>query len=128
MVPDPHGTKHAQGYTPGLPVLKEKVMTFMLPAGAAALSPSSGTKTPRSGMANVWAAVAGAGSGLKSPSCGLPLSSKYVMWKVPPSMPKACDQNGLRRPEGVSSWSICSVTVEFAGAFRIVGGRELTQE
>src|ERR1700674_5769486 len=123
MVPDPHGTKHCQRYTPGLPVLKENVLTFMLTAGSAALSPSSGTKTPRSWMANVWAAVAGSGIELKSPSCGLRLSSKYVMWNVPPSIPKACDQNGLRRPDGVSSWSICIVTVELAGTFRIVVGR-----
>src|ERR1700674_657950 len=49
------------------------------------------------------------------------------MWKVSPMMPCALDQNGLRNPDGVSSWSITMVTIELAGTLKVVVGRKPTQ-
>src|ERR1700730_3971672 len=117
-----HGTKHCQRYRPGPFVLKENVITLVLPAGALALTPSSGTKTPRSGMAKEWAACVGSME-VMSLSCGLPLSSKKATCMLPPSVPQALPQNGLRRPVAPSSWSIVTWMVELAGTVQVVVGR-----
>src|ERR1700687_3150623 len=120
-----HGTKHCQRYLPGPLVLNEKVITLVLPAGAFGLTPSSGTKTPRSGMAKVWAAWVGSME-VMSLSCGLPLSSKKVTCMLPPSVPKTLPQNGFRSPLAPSSWSIWTWIVELAGTVHVVVGREPT--
>src|SRR6202035_4646491 len=117
-----HGTKHCQRYRPGPLVLKEKVITLVLPAGALALTPSSGTKTPRSGMAKVCAACVGSIE-VMSPSWGLPLSSEKGACMLPPSVPKTLPQNGLRSPEAPSSLSIWTWMVELAGTVQVVVGR-----
>src|SRR6202165_5601230 len=117
-----HVTKHRTRYLPGPLVFHENVMPLLLPAGAFALAPSSGTKTPRSGMAKVWAACVGSME-VMSLSCGLPLSSKKVTCMLPPSVPKTLPQNGLRRPVAPSSWSIWTWMVELAGTVQVVVGR-----